>query len=82
LRTPTWLRSHNAQSCSPVSRKTPHGQGGPMSDDELAVFRARPDWELALTLRRFDDAAKPPGAAVPSLESYAELLAAAVAHSA
>jgi predicted HD phosphohydrolase len=66
---------------SPVSVQTLRGQGGPMADVELDEFRSRPDWGLALTLRRFDDAAKVPGAAVPPLESYAELLAAAVAQS-
>lgn len=49
-----------------------------MSEGERMAFRAREDWELALTLRRYDDAAKRPGLEVPALEDYRELLAATV----
>ena len=62
-----------------VSARTLKAQGGPMSQAEIAQFRASPDWRLALELREIDDRAKLPGAVVPTLESYRDELAALVA---
>ncbi len=58
-----------------VSARTLKAQGGPMSDDEVAAFRAHPDWQLALKLREIDDQGKVPGADVPGLEAYRPELA-------
>ncbi len=55
---------------SEVSARTLEAQGGPMSDAEVAAFRANPDWRLAVTLREIDDRSKVPGAVVPGLDSY------------
>jgi predicted HD phosphohydrolase len=57
-----------------VSARTLTAQGGPMSEEEVAAFRAQPDWRLALKLREIDDQGKVPGAEVPDLEDYREEL--------
>jgi [1-hydroxy-2-(trimethylamino)ethyl]phosphonate dioxygenase len=59
---------------SPASRRSLVLQGGPFSTDEQAAFRREPHWERAVALRRWDDAAKVPGLAVPGLEHYRPLL--------
>jgi gamma-butyrobetaine dioxygenase len=51
-------------------------QGGPMRPEEVAEFEANPHASAACTVRRFDDQAKDPGAAVPPLAHFAPLLAA------
>ena len=61
-----------------VSARTLVAQGGPMDDEEVAAFRAHPDWRLALELREIDDRGKVPGARVPGLRCYANDLAAVV----
>ncbi len=43
---------------SPVSVRSLEVQGGPMSEVEVVAFRARPEWEAAVRLRRWDDEAK------------------------
>lgn len=53
-----------------VSARTLQAQGGPMTAAEVKVFRAHPDWRLALALREIDDRGKVPGAAVPGLDDY------------
>jgi len=45
-------------------------QGGPFGDVARAAFKARPHAEAAIALRRWDDAAKVPGAATPGLNHY------------
>jgi phosphonate degradation associated HDIG domain protein len=55
---------------SAASRRSLELQGGPFTSDEQAAFRAEPHWEPALALRRWDDAAKVPGLAVPGVEHY------------
>lgn len=49
-------------------------QGGPMSADEAAAFRAQPFHEQAVRVRRWDDAGKDPAVATPAFEHYAPLL--------
>jgi predicted HD phosphohydrolase len=49
-------------------------QGGPMSAGEVANFEATPGWVDAVALRRWDDAGKIDGAAVPGLAGYEPLL--------
>jgi phosphonate degradation associated HDIG domain protein len=53
-------------------------QGGPMADDEVAEFEAGPYAQDAVTLRRWDEAAKDPDAEVPAFDHYRTLLAALV----
>jgi phosphonate degradation associated HDIG domain protein len=52
-------------------------QGGPMSDDEVARFRATPFAEEALRLRRLDEEAKDPYAETPPVSHFLRHLAAA-----
>ena len=54
-------------------------QGGPMSEDEAAEFARDPHARDAVTLRRWDEAAKDPDAQVPDFDHYRTLLADLVA---
>jgi len=45
-------------------------QGGPMTDDEVAAFRANEGFETAVDLRRWDDGAKLSDASTPSLDTF------------
>jgi phosphonate degradation associated HDIG domain protein len=45
-------------------------QGGPMSAEEVARFEQEPWFRSAALVRRWDDAAKVPGLAVPGLDHY------------
>jgi phosphonate degradation associated HDIG domain protein len=45
-------------------------QGGPMSPDEVAAFEALPHSEAAVTLRRFDEAAKIKDLPTPGVEHF------------
>jgi phosphonate degradation associated HDIG domain protein len=49
-------------------------QGGPMSEQEAAEFASGPYATDAVTLRRWDEAAKDPDAQVPDFASYRALL--------
>jgi phosphonate degradation associated HDIG domain protein len=53
-------------------------QGGPMPDDERRRFEQSPHFAAAVALRRWDDAAKVPGLAVPGIEAYVPDLEAAL----
>lgn len=55
---------------SAVSARTLRAQGGAMTAEEQAAFERHPDWREALRLRRWDDLAKDPAAAVPGVEAY------------
>ncbi len=59
---------------SAASVHTLRVQGGPMTRAEAAEFEASPWCQAALRLRRWDDAAKDPGAAVPAFGHYQLLL--------
>jgi predicted HD phosphohydrolase len=50
-------------------------QGGALDDDGLSDFTASPDFDAMVALRRADERAKVPGAVVPGLGSWLELLA-------
>jgi phosphonate degradation associated HDIG domain protein len=52
-------------------------QGGPMSADEVAAFRANPHHAAAVRLRRLDEAAKDPAAVTPSFAHFLRYLDAA-----
>jgi predicted HD phosphohydrolase len=56
------------------SQRSLRRQGGPMAAGELAAFQATPGWADAVALRRWDDAGKVDGAAVPGLANYEPLL--------
>lgn len=64
--------SYKAQ-LSPESCRSLKLQGGAMSVEECAAFLAKEHAELALRLRRYDERAKVPGLATPSLEHYRPL---------
>ena len=49
-------------------------QGGPMNEAEAAAFAAGPWAEAAVAVRRWDDQAKVPDAAVPGFDWYRPLL--------
>lgn len=49
-------------------------QGGPMDVQERTAFEANPGFRDAVALRRWDDAGKVDGLAVPSLDHYRDLL--------
>lgn len=68
-RTPGYLAK-----LSEASRGTLEWQGGPMSPDEAARFRADPLTPDVLRLRAWDEAAKVVGLAVPPLASYGAML--------
>jgi gamma-butyrobetaine dioxygenase len=59
---------------SPASVYTLGVQGGPMQGDDLARFEANPFAEAACQVRRWDDEAKDPSAAVPPFEHFAPVL--------
>ena len=52
---------------SPVSVRTLEAQGGPLTPAEVQRFQLHPWAEHAAALRRWDDAAKIPGAPAPSI---------------
>jgi gamma-butyrobetaine dioxygenase len=49
-------------------------QGGPMNEEEAAAFAAGPYAQDAVTLRRWDEAAKDPDADVPGFDHYRPML--------
>jgi gamma-butyrobetaine dioxygenase len=67
-----------AETLSPASVYTLGVQGGPMGEAEAREFAAGPHGEAACRLRRWDDAAKRPGAPTPPFDHFRPLLAALV----
>ena len=65
-----------AAKLSEVSVESLRLQGGPMSDEEARDFQRSPNWKSKVRVRAWDDLAKTPGAEVPGLESYRELITA------
>jgi predicted HD phosphohydrolase len=63
-----------ARRLSPNSTYTLGLQGGRMSEDEVAAFRDRVDYEALVALRRADDAAKVPGRSVRPVAQWRPLL--------
>jgi phosphonate degradation associated HDIG domain protein len=61
-------------SLSPASMLSLSLQGGPMSEAEQRRFEEEAFAPQAVLLRRWDDAAKTPGKATPSLDYYLALL--------
>lgn len=62
-----------AAALSPASRGTLEFQGGPMSPDEVAAFRALPYADDAVRVRRWDDLAKDPERTCPPLDHFLAL---------
>lgn len=62
-----------AATLSAVSTRSLAEQGGPAGDVELAAFHRHPLHDEALALRRWDDAAKVPGAPTRSLDELLDL---------
>ena len=65
-----------ASELSDVSVESLRLQGGPMSAGEVQDFTRSPNWQSMVRVRTWDDRAKTPGANVPGLESYRELITA------
>lgn len=65
-----------ASKLSDVSVESLRLQGGPMSAREVQDFTRSPNWQSKVRVRTWDDRAKTPGANVPDLESYRELITA------
>jgi gamma-butyrobetaine dioxygenase len=63
-----------AASLSPASVYTLGVQGGPMRQAEVATFEANWWAAAAIRVRRWDDAAKDPGAQVPGFDHYVSVL--------
>jgi phosphonate degradation associated HDIG domain protein len=61
------------EGLSEDSRRSLTLQGGIFSQAETATFLAKPFAENAMRVRRWDDAAKTPGAQTPPLEHYLEI---------
>jgi [1-hydroxy-2-(trimethylamino)ethyl]phosphonate dioxygenase len=59
---------------SPGSVRSLRRQGGPLDPDAAAAFIGRPGAEAAVALRRWDDAGKVAGLAIPPLAAYEPLL--------
>jgi gamma-butyrobetaine dioxygenase len=63
-----------AAGLSAASAHTLRCQGGPMRRSEFAAFEANPHAVAACRVRRWDDAAKDPEAAVPSFDRFRPVL--------
>jgi [1-hydroxy-2-(trimethylamino)ethyl]phosphonate dioxygenase len=59
---------------SPASQLSLRLQGGAMTSQETQSFEQEPEFRSAVAVRRWDDAAKVPGLAVPGLEHYRQHL--------
>ncbi len=59
---------------SPSSQQSLALQGGPCTAEEARELEANPYFKNAVSLRRWDDAAKVPGLTVPPLEHYRTLI--------
>ena len=55
---------------SNASLQTLKFQGGPMNGDEILAFKSSPSFDLYLTIRKIDEAAKEPNVKLPDLEHY------------
>ncbi len=55
---------------SPDSVRSLALQGGPMSQGEVAAFRALPQWQAAVQLRRFDEGAKVADLPTPAVAHF------------
>ena len=58
---------------SPASVKTLEFQGGPMSEEEVAGFRASPIFDLSIKLRAWDELGKEENKPLPALDHYRQM---------
>ncbi len=63
---------------SPASLQSLELQGGPFDSEEAQRFESNPFFADAVSLRRWDDAAKIPGMETPPIEHYRGAIAAAL----
>ncbi len=70
----TAIEPRYQRALSPASVHTLAQQGGPMSAVEVTRFEKLPFADDAVRLRRWDDCAKTPGLATPSLAHYLALV--------
>ena len=63
-----------AAKLSDVSVESLRRQGGPMSAEEMEDFTSSPNWRSMVRVRTWEDNAKTPGANVPGLEAYRQML--------
>lgn len=63
-----------AEQLSEVSVESLRRQGGPMSEREIEAFSKARHFRETVRVRLWDDRAKTPGAPVPNLENYRQLL--------
>ncbi|MGH9677693.1 MAG: HD domain-containing protein, partial [Candidatus Acidiferrum sp.] len=68
------------RSLSPTSHLSLRLQGGPFTPDEAKQFAASPFSADAITLRRWDETAKVPNLATPTLAHFLKHLEAALDH--
>ena len=61
------------ESLSQDSKRSLELQGGIFDKQQLETFLAKPGAQEALRVRRWDDQAKTPGAATPTLEHYLDI---------
>lgn len=76
-----YLTSRSAsylEHLSEASRRTLDFQGGPMTADEARAFEADPLFEAKVQIRKFDEAAKRTDIVVEPLDSYIDMMRAAV----
>lgn len=59
---------------SDASKQTLEYQGGKMTQNEMEIFEAEPNFELSLKVRKYDDIGKDIGMNIPSLNSYYDLI--------
>jgi [1-hydroxy-2-(trimethylamino)ethyl]phosphonate dioxygenase len=72
-----WRDHEYLARLSPASIESLRLQGGPMNDEQAAVFLRHPFAEAAIALRQWDDEAKVPGLPVPNAAYYLPVLRAA-----
>jgi [1-hydroxy-2-(trimethylamino)ethyl]phosphonate dioxygenase len=70
------IEPHYLSKLAPDSITSLELQGGPMTDGEVATFRASPHAQAAIHLRRFDDAAKVKDLPTPPVSHFMPYVAA------
>lgn len=66
------VESGYLEQLSAPSRLSLELQGGPMTSEEVSAFRAHPQCDAAIALRRWDDTAKVPGLPTPGLDHFTQ----------
>jgi predicted HD phosphohydrolase len=66
------------ENLSVASQKSYHLQGGKMNDEEIAIFEGHEYYKDAVLLRAWDDMAKDLTVEVPAIDTYEEVVVAAL----